>query len=108
MAYTIKLDKIRTLHFTTRALYELEDQLGEPVAGFMTTPAKMASVRILCAIVWAGQLHEEDHLDLEGVIDNFNLKTFSETMETCGDALIVSMGGDPEEEEKPSKKRKKK
>ena len=96
MAYTINLDKPRDLHFTTRALYELELKLGEPVAGFMTNPQKMASVRILCTIIWAGQLHTKEHLTLDQTIDSFEFKHFSDAMEICGDALIVAMGGDPD------------
>lgn len=98
MAYTIKLDKPRDLRFTTRALYELELKLGEPVAGFMTSPAKMASVRILCTIIWAGQLHTDKPLTLDETIDNFDFKNFADAMQICGDALIVAMGGDPDAE----------
>ena len=108
MAYTIKLDRERDLHFTTRALYELETKLGEPVAGFMTNPAKMASVRILCTIVWAGQLHTDDPLTLDQTIDSFDFKDFADVIKICGDALIVAMGGDPdadpEEETEEEKK----
>lgn len=98
MAYTIKLDKPRNLCFTTRALYELELKLGEPISGFMTSPAKMASVRILTTIIWAGQLHTKEPLTLDETIDNFDFKDMSDAMEQCGDALIVAMGGDPDAE----------
>lgn len=108
MAYTVKLDKVRTLHFNTRALYELETKLGEPVAGFMTNPKKMASIRILCTIIWAGQLHEEDHLTLDQTIDSFSFKLFADAVQDCGDALVVAMGGDPNEEpEKETSEQKK-
>lgn len=108
MAYTIKLDKPRNLHFNTRALYELELKLGEPVAGFMTNRAKMASVRILTTIVWAGQLHTDDPLTLDQTIDSFDFKDFADTIEICGDALIVALGGDPDadpEQETPEEKK---
>lgn len=101
MAYTIFLDKERELKFTTRALYELETKLGEPVAGFMMNPAKMASVRILCTIVWAGQLHNNDPLTLDETIDNFEFKNFADAVQICGDALVVAMGGDPDSEPEP-------
>ncbi len=108
MAYKVKLDKERTLHFNTRALYDLECKLGEPVAGFMTNPAKMASIRILCTIIWAGQLHEEDSLDLDQVIDSFQFKHFADAVQICGDALIVAMGGDPDAEPEPETNEEKK
>ena len=108
MAYTVKLDKERPLHFTTRALYELETKLGEPVAGFMTNPAKMASVRILCTIIWAGQLHTEEPLTLDQTIDSFQFKHFADAVEKCGDALVVAMGGDPDADPEPETPEQKK
>ncbi len=108
MAYTVKLDKERDLHYNTRALYELETKLGEPVAGFMTNPAKMASVRILCTIIWAGQLHYEDALTLDQTIDAFEFKYFADAVEKCGDALVVAMGGDPDADPEPESEEQKK
>lgn len=108
MAYTINLDKKRDLHFTTRALYELENKLGEPVAGFMTNPAKMASVRIICTIIWAGQLHTEEPLTLDQTIDSFEFKYFADAVGICGDALVVAMGGDPDAEPEPETNEEKK
>ena len=94
------------MRFTTRALYELEIKIGEPIANFMTDRVKMASFRILTAMCWAGQLHMEKPLTHDQVIDSLKMEDFANAVEACGEALMdaLSSGHDIPEEVNPKKK----
>lgn len=62
----LRLDRVRTLVLSFNALCRAEEVTG---INFLMGDFTFSSVRVLRALVWAGLIHEDPSLTLEGVGD---------------------------------------
>ena len=71
----IKLDKERNIEFKMSSAYELEKAIDEPfiktMSGFVNSPNDV-SVKKVMAILWAGLIHEDKELTLDGLYEIFD------------------------------------
>ena len=87
----VKLDRVRTLRYTNRALVMLEDECG------MTAPELMArvqagSLKAVNQLVWAGLLHSDPGLALLDVYDMVDIERLVEIAESVGGAVEAAFG----------------
>lgn len=87
----VKLDRLRTLRYTNRALVALEEQTGQTLAE-TGERAAAGSLRAVSALVWAGLLHAEPDLQLDAAIDRLDLSRLAEISEATGKALEAAFG----------------
>lgn len=91
--FDIKLDKTRKLTFNNRALYELEEKLGQPIMVVFQDQEKLSSIKTISILIWAGLL-KEYKLSLDEVIDLIPSEKIKENMivviRALGDSLGVS------------------
>lgn len=96
---TVSLDKLRNLKFTTNALAELEDTLGQPVTQLN---AETVGIKTLRAMLWAGLLHESPDLSITeagALMDDGDL---SEVSTRLSEALELAFGSNDKSKNKVS------
>ena len=101
----VKLDKVRKLKFTNRALYEIEEKLGSPVLVLMQDSQKLQSIKVMTTLVWGGLLHKDD-MTFDEVMDIIptNMNHFAKVVESVMVAISDAMGIDGSDKQKKGKK----
>lgn len=105
--YEIILDKPRKLIYNNRALYELEDKIGQPIMLLFQDQEKLSSIKTISILIWAGLL-KEYKLSLDEVIDLIPPEKTKESMVTVIRALGVALGVTDDEIDKELDKVEKK
>lgn len=89
--YEINLDKPRKLIYNNRALYELEDKIGQPIMLLFQDQEKLSSIKTISILIWAGLLKEYD-LSLDEVIDLIPPEKTKESIVIVIRALGIALG----------------
>lgn len=95
----IVLDKPRKLRFTTNAIAELEDVLGQPITKL---DEESLGVKTLRALLWAGLLHENRDLTIEEAGDLMDHANLEDIATKVMEALQLAFGGNTKEKNKVS------
>lgn len=98
----VKLDKMRTLRYTNRALVMLEDESGM-TATELTARVSAGSMKSVNQLIWAGLLHADPDLELVDVYDMVDIGRIEEIAEAVGEAVEAAFGPAEEEEEDAGK-----
>ena len=87
----IQLDKPRTLRYTLKSLYILEETVGKPLAElFNPEEITKLSLKAVALLLWAGLIHEDPALTEEQVVELMDQSslTLSEMVEVISGAFI--------------------
>lgn len=93
---TIELDKPRKLRYDTNALAELEDVFGKPLGELFQDQdvVKLAGVKTLRALFWAGLLHEQPDLTIKQAGELMDYSDIQTIGEKVAEALQLAFGGE--------------
>lgn len=86
---TVTLDKPRKLKFSTNALAELEDALGQPVTKLN---AETVGIKTLRAMLWAGLLHEDPDFTISQAGFLMDFGDLEEIASKLSEALELAFG----------------
>lgn len=106
----IKLDKMRNLRYSFKALSRLEEEFGCSIA---TINFATLSVRQIVTFIWAGLIHEDNDLTVDKVMDlmddsELEMDELMEKVTEAMDAALASMGAGkkkPQGRKPPSRKK---
>ena len=91
----IKLDKERTIRFTTKAIAAFERKIGKPFSKIDDFDDLYLDEKL--TLIWAGLLHEDKDLTVDGVFDlvdeHSNMLT---VLEAVGRAMEMAFGSGEE------------
>lgn len=91
----IKLDKERTLRFTTKAIAAFERKIGKPFSKIDDFDDLYLDEKL--SLIWAGLLHEDKDLTVDGVFDLIDDHSDIFTvMESIGEALEMAFSSEEE------------
>ena len=113
-SYTvIQLDKPRTLRYTLKSLYILEETAGKSLTElFNPEEITKLSLKMVALLLWAGLIHEDPEITEEQVIDLMDQSplTLTEMVEVISSAFVEQVskkvGGAPFEKKKIEKIKK--
>ena len=78
------------LRYTFNALIALEDELGIPISDIGSILSDKVKLRPIRALVWAGLIHEDKGLTLEGVGEMLGLSDLAAIAEKVGEAFMLA------------------
>ena len=87
----VKLDRVRTLRYTNRAVEALEDELGLSLLEALGRVGA-GSVKTINRLVWAGLLHADPDLTPDEVIDMVDLSRIEEVGDAVAEAVEHALG----------------
>jgi len=85
-----------SLRFTTKGIIRLEDVTGQDF-GIIYARLNHTSLTAISRLVWAAQLHEDDPLSFDEVVDRIPLDKLRDVGDAVGRAFMISQGFDPDE-----------
>lgn len=93
----VELDQVRTLRYTERSLYRLEEETGKTLTE-MGDRLRKGSLQAITSLLWAGLLHAEPRITVDDVLkrmeDSRALKRLGEIGGKIGEAIEAAMGAE--------------
>ena len=89
---SIKLDKERTLRFTTKAIAAFERKIGKPFSKIDDFDDLFLDEKL--SLIWAGLLHEDNNLTVDEVFDLIDEHSdMLSVLQAVGSAMEMAFGG---------------